>query len=182
MGHSSGAHVTTLLGTDTSYLDRAGVGIGNIQAIIALDGSNYNLMAEILDSPGPVADNALKGLGQSPKQLQAMSPTYHARSPNGRAFLLLHAQRQGDVRQAIELSMALHASGTIVGLHVFEGEGFEGQMQMLLRLGDPNYPVTLVMDNWLQLHVPVQDTVSRRADICSDPRWTNQHQRGSISR
>ena len=28
-------------------------------------------------------------------------------------------------------------------------------MQMLLRLGDPSYPATLVMDNWLKVHVPV---------------------------
>lgn len=84
-----------------------------------------------------------------------MSTTHHARAPNAGIFLLLHVHRQGDIRQAVELSAALEAAGTDVALHVFEGEGFEGDMQMLLRLGDPTYPATLVMDNWLKVHVPV---------------------------
>ncbi|RSL53016.1 hypothetical protein CEP54_010642 [Fusarium duplospermum] len=84
-----------------------------------------------------------------------MSPTYHARDPSAQAFLLLHAQRQGDIRQAVEFAAALTAAGIEVALHVFEDEGFEGHMQMLLRLGDQKYPATSVMDNWLNEHVPV---------------------------
>ncbi|CAG9952620.1 unnamed protein product [Clonostachys rosea f. rosea IK726] len=155
MGHSSGAHTVTLLGTDTSYLDRAGVAIHNIRAVISLDGSNYNAMAEVLDSPGPVAENMKTGLGEDPDVLRAMSPTYNARAPNANAFLLLHAERQGDIRQAEELKAVLNAAGTSVNLHVFEGESFEGHMQILLRLGDEEYPATEVLDKWLQIHVPV---------------------------
>jgi hypothetical protein len=69
--------------------------------------------------------------------------------------LLLHVHRQGDILQAIELAAVLNAAGTNAALYVFEGDGFEGHMQMLLRLGDPTYPATLVMDNWLKIHVPV---------------------------
>lgn len=155
MGHSSGGHVVTLLGTDTSYLARAGVSIDNVKAIISLDGSNYNAAAEIADSPGSVAENMMNGLGTDVKRLRAMSPTYNARSPNAHAFLLLHVLRQGDIRQAVELEAALNAAGTETALHVFEGEFFEGHMQMLLRLGDPTYPATLVMDDWLEKYVPV---------------------------
>lgn len=155
MGHSSGAHVATLLGTDTRYLERAGVDISNIHGVIALDGSNYNAMAEIIDSPGPVAENMMTGLGSDPQHLRDMSPLYHARSPNARAFLFLHVQRQGDIRQAVEFLASLNAAGTQADLHVFEGEMFEGHMAMLLRLGDPSYPATLVMDDWLHRNVPV---------------------------
>ncbi|KAJ5511942.1 Alpha/beta hydrolase fold-3 [Penicillium expansum] len=155
MGHSSGAHVVTLLGTDERYLEKAGINIHTVRAVISLDGSNYNALAEIADSPGPVAENTTIGLGTDPKRLQDVSPTYHARAPNAGAFLLLQVQRQGDIRQAVELSAALEAAGTDVALHVFEGESFEGHMQMLLRLGDTTYPATLVMDKWLKVHVPV---------------------------
>jgi acetyl esterase/lipase len=155
MGHSSGAHVATLLGTDTSYLKRAGVDIHNVHGVISLDGSNYNAMAELIDSPGPVADSTLFGLGTDPQRLRAMSPLYHAALPNARAFLLLHVQRQGDIRQAVELSAALNAVGTSTAYHVFEGEGFEGHMAMLLRIGDTSYPATTILDNWLQAVVPV---------------------------
>ncbi|KAJ5516614.1 hypothetical protein N7527_008174 [Penicillium freii] len=58
--------------------------------------------------------------------------------------------RQGDILADVELSAALEAVGTDVAFHVFEGH-----MQMLLRLGDPTYPATLVMDNWLKVRVPV---------------------------
>lgn len=155
MGHSSGAHVVTPLGTDTSYLERAGTSISIIQGVIALDGSNYNAAAEILDNPGQVADNMIYEFGTDLGRLRAVSPTYHARAPNARAFLLLHAHRHGDIRQAVELVAALNAAGTDTALHVFEGQGFEGHVQMLLRLGDPTYPATTVMDNWLKAHVPV---------------------------
>ncbi|GAW16896.1 hypothetical protein ANO14919_063420 [Xylariales sp. No.14919] len=155
MGHSSGAHVATLLGTDLSYLERAGVNVDSVCGVIALDGSNYNAMAEIVDSPGPVADSTILGLGRNRERLMAMSPTYHARAPNAGAFLLLQAQRQGDIRQAVELSAALNAAGTDVALHVFEGQSFEGHMQMLLRIGDASYPATSVMDDWLAIHAPV---------------------------
>ncbi|CAI7619101.1 unnamed protein product [Penicillium bialowiezense] len=155
MGHSSGAHVVTLLGTDPSYLANAGTDIRTVRAVISLDGSNYNALAEIADSPGPVADNMLTGLGTDTKRLRDMSPTYHARAPNAGAFLLLHVQRNGDIRQAVELSLALKAAGTNADLHVFEGRWFEGHVQILLRLGDPEYPATAVMDKWLELHVPV---------------------------
>jgi acetyl esterase/lipase len=153
MGHSSGAHVVTLLGTDSSYLERAGVSIDSVRAVISLDGSNYNAIAEITDSPGPVAENLIFGLGTVPKRLRAMSPTYHTQAPNARAFLLLHVQRHGDIRQAVELDAALNAAGTNTSLHVFEGESFEGHVQMLLRIGDPVYPATLVLDKWLKKYV-----------------------------
>ncbi|OJI98892.1 hypothetical protein ASPVEDRAFT_148058 [Aspergillus versicolor CBS 583.65] len=155
MGHSSGAHVVTLLGTDSSYVERAGVSLDAIRGIIALDGSYYNAPAEILDSPGPVAENMIYALGSDPERLKAMSPTYHARGPNAEAFLLLHVHRQGDIRQAMELEAALKAAGTSAAVHVFEGQGFHGHVRMLLRLGDVDYPATVVMDNWLREHVPI---------------------------
>ena len=84
-----------------------------------------------------------------------MSPTYNARGANAGAFLLLHAQRDGGIRQAVEFAAALEASGTDVDMHVFEGRSFEGHVQMLLRLGKGDFPATAVMDGWLARHVPV---------------------------
>ncbi|KAF4968551.1 hypothetical protein FSARC_4066 [Fusarium sarcochroum] len=155
MGHSSGAHVVTLLGTDSSYLRQAGFSLHNLKGVISLDGSNYNALAEITDSPGPVANSLIEALGTDTRRLRAMSPTYNAAGLNAAAFLLLHARRYGDIRQAVELSAALEAAGTDVDLHVFEGSSFEGHMAMLLRTGDPSYLATSVMDEWLRKYVPV---------------------------
>lgn len=155
MGHSSGAHVVTLLGTDSSYLSEAGVDISNIRGVIAVDGSNYNAMADFMDSPGPVVTNLAFALGKDPARLRAMSPTYHALGTNAGAFLMLHAQRDGGIRQAVEFAAVLEASGTDVDLHAFEGRSFEGHMQMLLRLGEVDFPATSVVDGWLRRYVPV---------------------------
>ncbi|KAJ0413959.1 Alpha/Beta hydrolase protein [Aspergillus carlsbadensis] len=159
MGHSSGAHVATLLGTDTRYLSNAGVPITTIHGVVALDGSNYNAPAEILDSPGPVAENMLYALGRDLAGLEAMSPTCNAQAPNARAFLLLHVCRQGDVRQAVEFVNVLRAAGSEAVLRVFEGEGFEGHVRLLLRLGDPGDAATGVLEGWLKTHVPVARSV-----------------------
>ncbi|KAJ4045862.1 hypothetical protein NW761_007878 [Fusarium oxysporum] len=155
MGHSSGAHVVTLLGTDPSYAQKAGFSIDVLKGVIALDGSNYNALAEFSDSTGPIITNMIKGLSDDPERLQDMSPTHHAAVPNAGAFLLLHCQRKGGIRQAAELAVALKAAGTDVELRVFEGEGFEGHVAMLLRLGDRTYPATGVMEDWLRKYVPV---------------------------
>ncbi|KAI7771884.1 hypothetical protein LZL87_006160 [Fusarium oxysporum] len=94
MGHSSGAHVVTLLGTDPSYTQKAGFSIDVLKGVIALDGSNYNALAEFSDSTGPIITNMVKGLSDDPERLQDMSPTHHAAAPNAGAFLLLHSSRQ----------------------------------------------------------------------------------------
>ncbi|KAG4255461.1 hypothetical protein FPRO04_03993 [Fusarium proliferatum] len=155
MGHSSGGHVVTLLGTDPTYAQKANFNISIIKGVIALDGSNYNALAEFSDSTGPIITNMIKGLSDDPEKLQEMSPTHHAAAPNAGAFLLLHVQRKGGIRQAAELAVALKAAGTRAELRVFEGEGFEGHVKMLLRLGDGGYPATGVMKDWLKRYVPV---------------------------
>lgn len=155
MGHSSGAHVVSLLGTNTGYLERARVNISIVKAVIAVDASDYNAAAEILDNPGQIADHMTEAFGTDLNRLRAVSPTCNARAPNAGAFLLLHSHRHGDIRQAVEFVVALEAAGTDAVLHVFEGQGFEGHIQILLRLGDPVYPATAVMDNWLKMKVPV---------------------------
>ncbi|KAK7186000.1 hypothetical protein PSPO01_07812 [Paraphaeosphaeria sporulosa] len=155
MGHSSGAHVAALLGTDARYLENVGVGMDKIRGVVCIDGSNFNAAAELLDSPGPVAENMLAGLGDDVGVLRDMSPTYHARGPNAAAFLLLQAQRHGDIRQAVEFEASLLAAGTKVEVRVFEGEFFEGHVAMLMRLGDEGYPATGVVGKWLRSEVPV---------------------------
>jgi hypothetical protein len=59
------------------------------------------------------------------------------------------------VRQAVEFAAVLEAAGTDVELRVFEGRSFEGHVQMLLRLGEMDFPATEVMDGWLRRYVLV---------------------------
>lgn len=159
MGHSSGAHVVTLLGTDPSFMTRAGVKIQNIRGIIALDGSNYNALAEVSDSPGPVAENLISALGLDPNRLQVMSPTYYAMPclwPQRTRFSAPSCPKAGG-RQASRRArrVAERCEYLVCAVHMFEWQGFEGHVQMLLRLGDLSYPTTNFMDEWLKRVVPV---------------------------
>lgn len=154
MGHGLGAYFVTLLGTVPTYLGQARVDLDVIKAVISLDGSNYNAVAEIMDKPPPEA-NLSRKLGTHIPDLWDMSPTFNARPPNAPAFLLLHTQHRSHIRQAIELSAVFYTANTLCNLHVFEGQNFEGYTQMLLRLGDPAYPATMVMERWLNKVVPV---------------------------
>jgi hypothetical protein len=55
----------------------------------------------------------------------------------------------------VEFAAVLEAAGTDVELRVFEGRSFEGHVQMLLRLGQGEFPATEVLDGWLRRYVPV---------------------------
>lgn len=45
---------------------------------------------------------------------------------------------------------ALERGGSRVEIGSFEGEGLRGHMEINRKLGDPDYPATLVMDAWLK--------------------------------
>jgi hypothetical protein len=48
----------------------------------------------------------------------------------------------------------LRTADTSVDLHVFEGEGFEGHVTLLMKIGDQKYPATDVMKKWLDQYAP----------------------------
>lgn len=73
----------------------------------------------------------------------------------------------------MELVAALHVEETGVELHVFEGKGFKGHIQMLLRMGYPVYPEMTVFDNWLgtsTLVLPLEAEVWTRSFLAHQSR------------
>lgn len=71
-------HVVKLLVTDPRYLEKTGISDRTVRAVIPLDGSNWNELAEITGNPGPVAENIPRVLGIDPARPQAMSPIHNA--------------------------------------------------------------------------------------------------------
>ncbi|MFZ6722795.1 alpha/beta fold hydrolase [Undibacterium sp. Ji49W] len=49
MGHSAGAHLVSLVGTDPQYLAAAGLSLSDIRGVIALDGACYDVLRQIAD-------------------------------------------------------------------------------------------------------------------------------------
>ncbi|MCJ2177316.1 alpha/beta hydrolase [Novosphingobium album (ex Hu et al. 2023)] len=149
MGHSAGAHLVALVGTDPRYLRKAGLSYRDLAGVVPIDGAAYDVPAQIAQSGRFMRKTYLQAFGEgSPRQL-ALSPTAQAASPNAPSFLLLHVQRADGIAQAKELEAALRKAGTRVERHALEGKGLRGHMEINRDLGDPDYPATTIVDGWL---------------------------------
>ena len=47
IGHSAGAHLVALIGTDPRWLNGAGVNIDDVRGIVALDGAAYDVPRQL---------------------------------------------------------------------------------------------------------------------------------------
>ena len=148
-GHSAGAHLVALVGTDESYLRGAGLSFADIRGVIPNDGAAYDVPAQMADGPPIMQQTYAQAFGGDPARQRALSPTFHAAAPNAPAFLMLYVQRPDGVRQAQALGAALSRAGASVEYGSFPGEGLRGHAEINRRLGDPAYPATATVDAWL---------------------------------
>ena len=149
MGHSAGAHLVALVGTDERFLRGAGLSFANVQGVIPIDGAAYDVAKQIADGNAFMHDTYIEAFGSDPARQRRLSPTLQAAIPNAPTFLLIHVQRKDGVAQNIALEAALKAGGTTVARQSFPGEGLRGHMEINRSLGDPSYPATAVVDRWL---------------------------------
>jgi arylformamidase len=149
-GHSAGAHLVALVGTDERYLRAVGLSFADIDGVMPNDGAAYDVPTQMAQGGRFMAGTYEDAFGTDPARQKALSPTLHAAAPNAPAFLLLHVQREDGVAQANALAEALKRSGSQVEIGSFEGEGLKGHMEINRKLGEPDYPATLVMDAWLK--------------------------------
>ena len=150
MGHSAGAQLVALVGTDERYLKSAGLSFADLAGVIPIDGAAYDVPAQMRDGPQIMQQTYGQAFGNDPARQRSLSPTLQASAPNAPRFLLLHVQRPDGVRQAQALAAALKAGGTAVQIASFPGEGLMGHMEINRRLGDPDYAATGVVDAWLK--------------------------------
>lgn len=149
MGHSAGAHLVALVGTDPRYLAAHGLKMDAVRGVIALDGAGYDV-ARQLELAGPVLKRTYEqAFGADPARHKALSPTFQAGAPNAPSFLILHVDRADGRQQSQELAAALRKAGTPVALHALAGKGMRGHVQINRLMGDPDYPGTAIVDSWL---------------------------------
>lgn len=149
MGHSAGAHLVALVGTDPQYLTAAGVPLSAIAGVVPIDGAAYDVPAQMKQAGRFMGKTYEQAFGIDPARQRALSPTFHAEAPNAPRFLLLHVQRKDGVAQAQDLGEALRRGGAAVEFGSFPGEGLQGHAEINRRLGDPDYAATAVVDAWL---------------------------------
>lgn len=149
-GHSAGAHLVALVGTDERYLKAAGLSFADIDGVIPNDGAAYDVAAQMAQAGPMMKETYTQAFGTDPARQKALSPTMQAAAPNAPAFLLLHVQRKDGVAQNKALAEALRRAGTAVEIGSFPGDGLKGHAEINRKLGEPDYPATPVMDAWLK--------------------------------
>ena len=149
-GHSAGAHLVALVGTDERYLRGAGLSFADIDGVLPNDGAAYHVPSQMGENARIMGDTYEQAFGTDRDRQRALSPTVHAAAPNAPAFLLIHVERDDGIRQAEGLEDALKAAGTRVERHQFAGNGLAGHREINQRLGETDYPATAVVDAWLR--------------------------------
>lgn len=146
VGHSAGAHLVALVGTDPAYLRQAGLSFDDIAGIVPLDGAAYDVPAQMSDGPRVMQSRYRQAFGTDPARQVRLSPTRQAGAPNAARFLILHVQREDGVRQSEGLAAALKSAGANAEVRGFPGKGLRGHAEINRQMGDPEYPATAVLD------------------------------------
>lgn len=150
VGHSAGAHLVALVGTDPAYLRGAGLSFADVDGIVALDGAAYDVPAQFADGPGIMGRTYRRAFGVEPERQARLSPTVQAGAPNAAQFLILHVQREDGIRQSEALAAGLREAGTVAETRGFPGTGLRGHAEINRQLGDEDYPATAVLDAFLE--------------------------------
>lgn len=137
MGHSAGAHLVALLGTDTSYLQAAGVPVSAVRGVILLDGAGYDVPAQASAEANIVKPMYDAAFSTDPKRQAALSPTRHASAPNVARWLILPVERRQDSQaQSKGLAAALAGAGAQAAVYPVPGEGHASLNKGLGENGD----------------------------------------------
>jgi acetyl esterase/lipase len=150
MGHSAGAHLVALVGTDERYLRSAGLRFADIDGVIPIDGAAFDVAAQLAQAGPRMRGTYTAAFGADPARQRLLSPTLQAAAPNAAAFYIPHVGRADAVQQSNALAAALRSAGTRAEVQQFDGRGLIGHMEINRRLGDPDYPATGAVDGWLR--------------------------------
>lgn len=149
MGHSAGAHLVALVGTDPQYVAAAGLSLSDIRGVIALDGACYDVPRQIAEGGRFMRDTYVEAFGSDPARQRALSPTFQAAPPNAPAFLIVHIDRADGKAQSEALGAALKQAETSTDVYGVDGTGLRGHMEINRSLGSQDYPPTVMVDGWL---------------------------------
>lgn len=147
IGHSAGAHLVSLLGTNAEFLRAAGVALHAVRGIVSLDTAVYNL-PRLMKDAGRVHKLVFDG---APESLRAVSPWHHVTA--GAAippFLIFYSEgRPAAQTQTLPFGARLRAAG--YEAEVLEAVGRDhGTLDN--RIGTPEDKVTELILDFFDTH------------------------------
>jgi acetyl esterase/lipase len=143
IGHSAGAHLAALVGTDPSYLAAHHIPIAAIEGVVLLDGAGYDVAAQMRYA-GPLLRSLYRrAFGEDPAFRARVSPMAQAGAPNAGRFLIFHiASRADSGAQSVRLGALLRAAGTPAEVVSVDGSHAE----IFRRFGEPAHRATALTD------------------------------------
>jgi acetyl esterase/lipase len=113
-GHSAGAHLAALVGTDPRYLAAHRLPISILDGIVLFDGAGYDVPAQMARGGPLLRRMYARAFGSDPGFQARVSPTLQAAAPNAGRFLILHITCRPDDSgaQSRRLAEALRREGT----------------------------------------------------------------------
>jgi acetyl esterase/lipase len=143
MGHSAGAHLAALVGTDPFYLGAHHIPVAAIRGVVLLDGAGYDVAAQMRFA-GPLLRSLYhRAFGDDPAFQARVSPIAQAAAPNAGRFLIFHiASRADSGAQSVRLGALLNAVGTPAEVVSVEGSHAE----IFRRFGQPGHRATELTD------------------------------------
>jgi acetyl esterase/lipase len=143
IGHSAGAHLAALVGTDPAYLGAHHLPIAAIGGVVLLDGAGYDVAAQIRYA-GPLLRSLYhRAFGDDPAFQQRVSPIAQAAAPNAGRFLIFHISSRADSgAQSERLGALLRGAGTPAEVVSVEGTHAE----IFRNFGQPGHRATALTD------------------------------------
>lgn len=144
IGHSAGAHLAALVGTDPSYLGAERLPISTIGGIVLLDGAGYDVAAQ-MGRGGPLVRRMYaRAFGDDPAFQRRVSPAAHVAAPNAGRFLILHVVSRADDSgaQSERLGAGLRAAGTPAELGAVPGS----HSAIFRQYGEPGHRATALVE------------------------------------
>jgi acetyl esterase/lipase len=137
MGHSAGAHLVALVGTDPRFLLAAGVPMSAVKGVVLLDGAGYDVPAQSSAEMNIVKPMYEAAFSTDPKRQAELSPTRHAGAPSVARWLILPIERRADSQaQSKGLADALSHAGASATVVVVPGESHGSLNKGLGEAGD----------------------------------------------
>jgi acetyl esterase/lipase len=152
MGHSAGAHLAALVGTDNRYLEEAGLKLGDLSGVILLDGAGYDIPRQIKQALLPRMKTMYTTVftEDETRQKDASPITHVAKDKYIPPFLILHvASRRDSKAQSEGLAANLREVGVEAKVVPAEGKTHATINQ---ELGQTDDAPTKAVFEFLQSH------------------------------
>lgn len=148
IGHSAGAHLAALVGTDPRYLARHRLTVGTIDGVVLLDGAGYDVPRQIAEAGPLLRRMYVNAFGSDETAQRRLSPVTHAAAPNAPSFMIIHSSRRADSSaQSKSFAEALTGGGSAVVVTPVD----DSHAGIFRRFGQPGHRTTAEVDAFAQI-------------------------------